>query len=116
MSALPPLPDTHVISVAPEAEELSLTDLYDRVCIDEDIIITIDAIEEPRVRRGLSSIKAKRNAKLRENNLPTDDVTLEFVTHTSEELQKQHRVKLQIYMKRKPTITIHNLQVADGEL
>lgn len=98
------------------AQEFTLVELYDKICTEDDIFIVIDAVEESRVRKGLSSIKAKRNAKLKDNNLPTDDSTLEFIKHEDEELAKTNRIKLQIFMKKKPTITIHKLEVADGEI
>lgn len=104
-----------VEKVKDAAQEMTLVEIYDKICTDEDIIIVIDAVDEPRVRKGLSSIKAKRNAKLRDSNLPTDDAQLEFVRHEDKDIPKE-RVKLQIFMRKKPTVTIHSLQVADGEL
>lgn len=97
-------------------QELTLVELYDKICEEEDIFIVIDAIEESRIRKGLSSVKAKRNSKLKESDLPIDDSVLEFKKHEDEELAKVNRVRLQIYIKRKPTITIHKLDVATGEL
>lgn len=98
------------------SQELTLVELYDKICIEEDIFIVIDAVEEQRIRKGLSSVKAKRNQKLKDSKLPPDDANLEFKRHEDEELAKQNRVRLQIFMKKKPTITVHKLEVADGEL
>lgn len=104
------------LQASDDVQEMSLVDIYENVYTNEDIIIVIDAIDEARIRKGLSSIKAKRNAKLKESNLPTEDLTLEFVKHEDAELAKQNRVRLQIFMKAKPTVKIHKLEVADGEL
>lgn len=93
--------------------EMTLQDIYKQLILQEDIIIIIDAVDEPRVRKGLSSIKAKENAKLRDNNLPTDNSTLEFKVHVDEELKKSGRVRLQMFLKDKPTVKVHKLIVSD---
>lgn len=93
--------------------EMTLQDIYKQLILKEDIIIIIDAIDEIRVRKGLSSIKAKENAKLRDNDLPTDNTTLEYIVHSDDELKKQKRIKLQIFLKQKATVKIHKMIVAD---
>lgn len=93
--------------------EMTLQDIYKQLILKEDIIIIIDAIDETRVRKGLSSIKAKENAKLRDNDLPTDSTTLEYIVHSDDELKKQKRIKLQIFLKQRPTVKIHKMIVAD---
>lgn len=111
------VPDNPLEIQTNDTQELSLAEIYDRIYADEDIIIVIDAVEETRVRKGLSSIKAKRNSKLKDNDLPTDDSVLEFKTITTAEGEiPKGTVKLQIYLKRKPTVTVHSLIVADKEL
>lgn len=98
-----------------EAEEMTLQDIFKRVMLEEDIFLIIDAVEELRLRKGLSKIKHDYNAKLRDNNLEPEDANLEFKVHEDTALPK-NQVKIQIYLKKKPTITVHKLQVADGEL
>ena len=96
-------------------QELTLQDLYEQICRDEDIIITIDAIEESRVRKGLSSIKSKYNSKLKDNNLPIDTSTLEFIVHDSPADKAQGRVRLQIYLKKAATIKVHSIIVPEED-
>lgn len=104
------------IATNPESREMTIKELWEAVQLQEDIIIEIDAIEINRVRKGLSGAKAKENAKLRDNNLPTDDSVLEFKEHDDVDLKRQGRVKLQIWLKRPDKIKIHKYVVADGEL
>lgn len=97
-------------------EELSIRELYERILVDDDITIVIDAVDEPRIRRGLSSHKSKLTRKLQDNELPPEPITLEFNTIQDDKLREKGRIKLQIYIKRKPTVTIHGYSVNEETL
>lgn len=74
-----------------------------------DIIIIIDAIDEPRLRKQLSALKAKDNAKLKSADIPTDDKTLEFIVHARDPIMSAEQIKLQIYLKERPKVKLHKL-------
>ena len=76
----------------------------------------IDAIDEPRVRKQLSALKAKENAKLKSADIPTDGKTLEFVVHEDKALEELKQVKLQVYLRDKPTVKLHKIIIANGSL
>lgn len=93
--------------------EVSLQKLYDEVYKHGDLIIIIDKLDEQRVRKGLSSIKAKIAQKMKTAGYKPDEAILEFHVHEYEDPDK---VKLQIVLKQKPTVKIHKFIVPDESL
>ena len=93
-----------------ESGEFTLASLWNSICDKEDIIIVIDRVDEPRVRKQLSSLKAKENAKMKSAGIKPDDTTLEFIEH--KDYPEKDKIKLQIILKHKPTIKIHKLIIA----
>jgi len=93
-----------------DSGEFTLVSLWHNICEKEDIIIIIDRIDEPRVRKQLSSLKAKENAKMKSAGVKPDDSTLEFIEH--KDFPEKDKIKLQIILKHKPTIRIHKLIIA----
>lgn len=100
-------------SIIDTTQEMGLKELYEKLLLEEDIIVVIDKVDETRVRKGLSSIKAKQNAKFKDSGLPTEDSTIEFKVH--EDYKVNGRVKLQIYLKQKATVKVHALIIPDDE-
>ncbi len=98
--------------IADEAE-VSLQKLYDEVYKHGDLIIIIDKVDEPRVRKGLSSIKAKIAQKMKTAGFKPEESTLEFHVH---EYKEEDKVKLQIVLKQKPVVKIHRIIVPDESL
>jgi len=94
------------------AGEVTLASIWKNVCIQEDIIIIIDKTEELRVRKLLSSLKAKENAKMRSAGLKPDDSTLEFIEHKDFNEKEKDKIKLQIVLRRKPTVRVHKMIIA----
>lgn len=94
-----------------ESGEFTIQSLWSSISKNGDIIIIIDRVDEARLRKQLSSIKAKENAKIKSAGLHPDDTTLEFIEHKDETLDK-NQVKLQIFLKQKPTVKIHKIIVA----
>lgn len=97
-----------------DSGEFTIQALWRAVCDRKDIIVVIDKVDEPRLRRQLSTLKAKDNAKLKSADIPTDDSTLEFVLHKDSDLDIQNQVKLQIYLKEKPKVKLHKFIVPGG--
>jgi hypothetical protein len=93
-----------------ESGEFTLASLWNSICDKEDIIIVIDKVDELRVRKQLSSLKAKENAKLKSAGIRPDDTTLEFIEH--KDFTEKEKIKLQIILKHKPTVKVHKMIIA----
>lgn len=112
--AKPPLEELEDLTLLEdEANEVSLSDLYNQVYAANELIIIIDRVDEARVRKGLSSIKAKQNAKLASAGLPKDDATLDFISIEHEDKNKS---KLKIILTGKKKVKIYATIVPDEEL
>lgn len=94
-----------------DSGEFTLASIWRELSDRGDIIIVIDIVDEPRVRKQLSALKAKENAKLKSADIPPDDKTLEFAIHEDRVLKEQGQVKIQIYLKSKPTVKLHKFIV-----
>lgn len=92
-----------------DEDEMSIADIYKQLTIHEDIILIVDKRDEAKIRKGLSAIKAKEIAKLKESNVPHDDVTLEFSKHPPIPGMIEGQLKLQIYLKRKASVKVHKI-------
>lgn len=90
--------------------EVSLQKLYDEVYKHGDLIIIIDKVDESRVRKGLSSIKAKLAQKMKTAGYQPDDSVLEFIDH---EYPEKDKTKLQIVLKQKPKVKVHKVIVPE---
>lgn len=108
------------VSVPSESgTELTLQELYRQVVLSGDLIIVIDTISLPLIRKGISNLKSRETAKLKSAQIPADDTVLEFIEHTEIEGQEKlprGQMKLQIVLKRKQAIKIHKMIIPDGEL
>lgn len=124
---MPQLPPTSLTSkltsedlevITPSAsseEELTLRELYNKVFTDEDIYIVVDAVDVARIKRGLSDIKNKQNAKLKKNDLPKEDGMLKYKEIEDKELQ-EGRVRLHVWLDKGEKVKVFGLVVADKEL
>lgn len=90
-----------------EAGEYTVQSIWRTLSEKGDIIIIIDKVDEIRLRRQISSIKAKEHYKLREAGIPTDNDTIEFIIHKDKELDEKNLIKMQLFLKKKPTIKLH---------
>lgn len=96
-------------------EELLLSEIYKEVCLNNELILVIEAVDEQRLRRALSVQKSKDNAKLKDAGLPPDDAKFEFIRIEDPELDKD-KVKLQIVLKGPDRIKIFKKTIPSGEL
>lgn len=104
------------LAVSPEIEleelpddvDFTIPQLYDKVAELEEVIIVIGAHDEARVRRNLSSLKAKQNQKLKDNNLEPDRSTLEFerVPANAEEGIPEGCIKLKVMLKGQTLVRV----------
>lgn len=95
-------------------KQMTMPDLYSLLCQHDDIIIIVPGDEVHRIRKGISSLKSKQNAKLKDAGLPADDRRVEYKVLSKD--VKTHTVKLQIYFDGGPTVTVKEVIIPDGEL
>lgn len=61
-----------------EPTNMTLTEIYDMLLLSSEIILTVPAEEEERLRKGLASVKAKSNKKLVAEGMPVDKSTISY--------------------------------------
>lgn len=97
-----------------EPTPLSLTEIYNQVVANDEIILTIPASEEQALRTGLAGVKAKQNTKLREAGLQTDKSTLSFTVTPHK--TAPDAINVHIVLSKKQTITVLAIKLPDNEL
>jgi len=95
-------------------EELTYADLYKRLLIHEDIIVVIGGEDFYRLRKGISSIKAKDNAKLKEADLPTEKFKIEYDKLDEDRVNKS--VKIRIRIVKPDSLVVKSFIVSDEKL
>ena len=99
----------------PVYEEYSIADIYRDISLNGELIITIDVVEEIRLRRTLSVLKAKESAKLKENGLQPDDAKLEFIIIPDPKVPKGLR-KLHIVLKGSRKVKLYERIIPTDDL
>jgi hypothetical protein len=112
--------NSSILDILDDTEEqeengTSLTDIYTFLCQNEDIILTIDASEEETVRRGLSLEKHKQNRKLKEVGAPEDKRTIGFINLGLIPNTEPPQIRLQIFLRKKQRVKLHNMIVSDKD-
>lgn len=97
------------------SEEIALSEIYKELLIHEEIIYTVEATDEPKLRRNLSVLKAKDAQKLKEAGFQPVDSKLEFITIEDKELPKG-LIKIQIVLRPRAKIKVYGKQIPSGEL
>lgn len=94
-------------------QELTFAQLYERLIIEDDVILDdMPAVQYPTLRKGLSSYKTKNNEKLKKNELPTEDRKIEFEIL---EHKKDGLLKVRVWFKPLMKISAKPIQT-DGAL
>ncbi len=96
-----------------EPTNLTLTEIYNSVCANDEIIITIPIEEEQALRTGLAGVKAKQNAKLKSAGLTPDSHSLSY-TVTPHKTNKE-AINVHILLSKKATITVLSMKLPDDE-
>lgn len=108
--------DMKEVCALSDTEEMALSDLYRQLVVAEDIIITIDAVDEPVVRKGLIGIKARDNRKMKDNGIVGEATVLEFHPHAQTvEMKAAGTMKLQIVLKKRAGVKIHSLIIPEND-
>lgn len=97
---------------AAEFTTLTYEQVYQKLLEVEDITIDLPGEQVALLRKGLSNVKAKNNAKLKQNDLPIDDRRVEF--KVIKEDVTARLTTLKIWLSEKDTVQIKNLRVSKG--
>lgn len=100
---------------ADDSEDTAVVDIYKELLSEGELILTVNIIDEPKLRRTLTVIKARDMAKLKESGYHSDDSKLEFIMIKDDKLPRG-LVKVHIVMKQKPKIRIYGKQIPSGDL
>lgn len=87
--------------------EFTPTALYEKLILEESVILTIPAEEEDVLRQALISVKGKANAKLKADGMPVDTSKLEF---TYLHCDVEGAVRIQITLAKRKTIKVYNIE------
>lgn len=105
--------DTSPPVLEDEVTPLSLTEIYNQVLADNEIILTIPAGEEQMLRTGLAGVKAKQNAKLKSAGLQPDSSTLSYSVTPHKTMPDV--VEVHIVLSKKQTITVIAMRRPDPD-
>lgn len=94
-------------------EQLTYAEIMSNLALNDEIVITILATEEARIKTGLKNLKAKQAARLKLEGLPVPEETLEFISSPSEEFDGCTR--LHIVMKRRGLVNVMKIEIPSGE-
>lgn len=95
-----------------EGTGMSLADIYNRLLLHSELIFTIPADQEDTLRKGLASVKAKQNAKLREAGVRPDPATLSYITSKSD---TEGAIDLHITLSKRTAINVIKVRKPDPE-
>lgn len=108
------VPEATMITLIEEPEPLTLTEIYNQVVENGELILTIDPTEERSLRTGLAGVKAKQNAKLKEAGLQIDTATLGYTVTPNKE--KAGLIDVHIILSKKQAITVYSMKRPDDSI
>lgn len=94
--------------------EVTLEELYKQLLLHEDIFVEVGGESVHRIRKGISSIKAKNNDKLKRADLPIDRFKIDY--EIVKEDKEAKLVRLRIRIIKPVLIQVKKIEVADKEL
>lgn len=95
----------------PNEGGMSYADIYASVLLNEEIIITIPAEIEERVKIGLRNHKARQLAKLKQDGAPIDSSSLSFIVTDS---TMEGAIDMTITLKERSTVPIMSVKIPDN--
>ena len=96
-----------------EEQELSYAELYASATLNGEIIITIPAEEEERVKNGIKNFKSKQATKQKEEGITPDSSTLVFASVASKEYAGC--IDMSIQVKTKGTIRVKAMRIPEND-
>lgn len=110
---IPPLEDE-------EAQgSMTLTDIYNMLLSSGEIILTIPAEEEKRLRTGLASVKAKSNKRMVEEGMVVDKSVISYSTSPAKDAEGvliEGAVAILITLGARNAITVLNVSLPDNSI
>lgn len=97
-----------------DEEELSYGEILASAILNGEIIITIPAEDEDRVKGGIKGHKNKQAIRMREEGQPVDSASLLFNSVPSKDFQGC--VDLSIQYKVRGTVRIKNIRIPENDL
>ncbi|EKD22445.1 MAG: hypothetical protein ACD_86C00003G0008 [uncultured bacterium] len=94
------------------AESLTYEELLSNLLLNDEIIIEISVEDVERVKIGMKNIKTRKNKKMKEEGLATEDARLEFEAFPSE---TYGYVNLRIFHTKRGSVAIKNMIIPTGE-
>lgn len=95
-----------------QERELTYLDIYKKLLLSEDMILEIGGEDLHRLRKGISSVKARDNAKLKDSGLPVERFKIDYMMLGENQLTKT--VKIRIRIVRPDTVMVKNLIISEG--
>lgn len=102
-----------------ETNSMSLTEIYELLLATGEIILTVPAQEEDRLRKGLASVKAKSNKKLLADGMPVDKSVISYsCTHAkdSKGFVIPGATAILITLGSRSSITVLDLKLPDDSI
>lgn len=101
-------------TTAEDEQELSYAEILANAVFNGEIIITIFAEDEERVRTGIKNYKSKMATKAKESNQPVDTSILIFESKPSKEYAGC--IDLSIQCKTRGTVKIKAMRIPENDL
>ncbi len=98
-------------SAFPEESEVSFAEIYSTLCLNDELILTLDPISLESVKTGLKNYKAKLAKKMKDEGLVPDSSTLAFVEYPSKEFKGC--ICLKIILEKKGTFIIKKMEIPE---
>lgn len=94
-----------------DSTDKSFHEIYAELTMKEELILVIDAADEQRVREGISVVKSRHFAKMKESQVKLPNQKLTFIRHERTPDLPEGQIKLQIILGRPKTVKVHKVIV-----
>ena len=96
-----------------QLQSLTYQDIYHTLVLNSELIITIPAEEEEKVKIGLKNVKAKKALKDKEEGHPVDNTILSFTSTVSKDFMGA--INLHIALLKKAIVPVYKIAIPDKE-
>jgi hypothetical protein len=100
------------VDLTPTDTELTYSEIFKQLLSKEDIIIVIGGEDLHRLRKGISGVKARDNAKLKSFDLPIEKFKIEY--DILEKNTEEKTIKLRIRIVKPDTVVIKSMIKSEG--
>lgn len=99
-----------------EVKDYSISELWERLVTEDELILTIFSIDEKRVRRGLIKAKAKAKEKLLQAGIEPEEQELQFKLLPNLESGDDDLCRLHCSLLEKERVPVIELIVPNEEI